>query len=100
QYQDGQAQSLSALGSRAATMAAGQWAELPTLGMVAAFTGTAGASGIINTYAMNMVRDPVGQCSYYLGSDHGGRSEQFWPNSSYRFVRYCERTNTWTVMPN
>lgn len=91
-------QQQSALAILAASMQPGTWAELPTNGMVAAFTGTGGSTGIINPYGMTMVRDTIGKCSYYMGSDHGGNYTPG-PLATYRFVRYCELTNEWTVLP-
>lgn len=89
----------SPLATLANSMQPGTWAELQTTGMLTAFTGTAGSSGIINPYGMTMVRDSQTGCSYYFGSDHGGNYSALWPNSSGRFVRYCESTNTWTILP-
>jgi len=91
----------SALGTLANSMQPGQWTELPTAGMVAAFTGTGGSTGSINPYGMSLVRDPVGKAIYYLGSDHGGNyTPASGPLSTYRFVKYSDATNAWTIMPN
>ncbi len=82
----------------AITMDAGTWAAVATTGMMAAFGGTGGTDDIINTYSMELVRDPVDRCSYFLGSDHGGNPTPG-ATATYRFVRYSELTNAWTVLP-
>lgn len=91
-------QQQSALATLAASMQPGSWVELPTVGMSTALLGTGGSSNMIIPYGMNMARDSVTKCSFYLGSDHGGTPTPG-PMSTYRHVKYCESTNTWSVLP-
>ena len=84
--------SATVLGDLAASMKAGEWRTLTTVGAVAALGQTGGATGNTIPYANSGVWDPVDHAFYFLGSDH------FHATGYSRFIKYSESTNTWTTL--
>jgi hypothetical protein len=79
----------SPLAKLAASMKAGEWAELKTENQIETLRAK-GASGAIFGYNEDAVWDPKTRQFYYVGGDH---------NDAVRFVTYVEESNTWKVMP-
>src|SRR5687767_10490959 len=74
----------TALEIAAAAMSPGTFATFEMPGLLEAFTGTGGQSGILNAYSSKMVRDSIRKQIHFLASDHGG---------PYRHIRYDEQSN-------
>src|SRR6266446_6378771 len=83
----------TALGSLAASMQPGTWAELQTNNLNATFSSSdmgGGASGQIIGYTDDAVWDPVSRQVFFLGGDHNASV-----GTTAKFVSYSEATNSW-----
>ncbi|HYR83881.1 MAG TPA: LamG-like jellyroll fold domain-containing protein [Terriglobia bacterium] len=83
----------TALGTLAASMPQGSWAELATNNMAATLDNTGGSSGMTLPYSDDAVWDPVSKQLFFVGGDHN-------PIPCYpRFVSYTDSTNSWQILP-
>jgi hypothetical protein len=79
----------SPLGDLAASMKAGQWAELTTSN-ISNTLKTSGASRMTFGYTEDIKWDPTSRGLWYIGGDH------FHPPGGYpKFINFDEATNTW-----
>jgi hypothetical protein len=84
----------TALGSLAASMQPGTWAQLTTNNINPTLSNPGGASGIIFGYTEYIKWDPVGRRLYYLGGDHAESGTPV-----MRHVQYDDATNSWSILP-
>jgi chitodextrinase len=80
----------TAMGSLAAQMQPGTWAELVTNNIKATLGATTTSLNILG-YATGGAWDPLSQQYFFIGSDHG---------EPPRFVSYSAKTNTWQRLPS
>jgi hypothetical protein len=80
----------TAMGTLAAQMSPGTWAELNTSGIEVALGQTGGATGSLLPYTDEGIWNPATKEFFFAGGDH---------NSQQRFVRYAASTNAWTIEP-
>ena len=83
--------SATVLSDMAASLAPGQWAELPAPVGMGATLGTNGASGHKLTYATVGAWDPISKRIYFCGMDH---------ELAHQTCQiYTEATHTWSILP-
>lgn len=99
-----QAQGSSALANLAGSMQPGTWAKLQTNGLTPSMIFPGGEDGIL-PYSMNMVWDSARHIGYFFGGEHNGvlacasntYNDLACADSSQRFLKYNETTNTWSL---
>lgn len=78
----------TALSTLAASMSAGQWAQMsPTPTGLNLFSFQSGSTGYIVAFATKIARDPINKKLYFIGCDHGAQT---------LFMGYDEASNAWT----
>src|SRR5262249_28966828 len=85
----------TALGTLAASMQPGTWAQLSTNNINPTLTAN-GSSGIIFGYTEYIKWDPVGLRLYYMGSDHNSTSGTIYAEH----VQYDAASKPWSRLPD
>jgi len=83
----------TSLSDLAASMKAGEWAELSTNNLVPTLEANGASHAVIGGYHEDLAWDPVTQQILVISGDHN------WGENTSQFISYSAATNTWKTEP-